>query len=1282
MKGLKIFLCFSLLMFGWTTITVHGQSDRGSIRGTVTDPSGGLVPNAKVTVTNVETNETRETTTSDEGAYNFPELKAAVYRISVEAAGFKTATVDTVQVGVQVIRNGDVKLEIGVGASVTVTAEPSVLNTESPVQQRNVTEREVRELPLQVGAEAGGRSPLSFIFLDSSVVSSGSDNTANAAGSQAANSGGLNATNFRINGSQGLGQEILIDGAGTRRGENGTFFSEVAPGPNVFQEFTINTSNYSAEFGNSTGGVISFKIKEGGNDFHGEGYFFHRNESLNANNTRNRLLNATLPTSQQFQRPLDRQRDYGFSVSGPVYFLRFGEGGKQIYNGRNKTFFFFNYSAYNISQSETVDVSVPTLRMRNGDFGELLTDPYILSFFGGPVRIFNPNQAPGSRTAFTNNVIPAALISRVGRNLANLFPLPNQTGPLGSSVFRNYHATSSAGSQTRAYTTKINQVISDKQQINGSFVYRTLPSTKGGFPRFPTPFVAQGVWDQTFKSYYLRIQHDYTLTSNLLNHVNLGFNRTKVQNFNFGRGAGRATALGVPVGTTQDLGLPMVGFPGYGDPVLSTDPRAAQPGGSTFFDNVASDNTYEVSDFVSYTRGRHTFRVGGDFRRQYLIADGHFDIGGQFNFRSNQTVNVRDNTERDAMGNVIVDIIDGNPVRRLAEGFPIASLLTGRPEFSFNSRQSVVPKYEYLYASGFVQDDVKLTSKLTLNVGIRYDFDPPRTEAQNFLRGFSPTTPNPAIGGRLGAVIGAGGQSGLQAPYRGLVKTDKKDFGPRLGFAYALNQKTVVRGGYGIYYSPAFYGNGGDGLLGYNSASTPINFDFNAGITLDTYVPLPTVNPNSQFIGDLGITQDYYDQNFKLGRVVQYDLNVQRQLPYNFAVSLSYIGNRGTRLRSAFNPLNALPVEALKLGNALLTKRLDQVTASDRAYAASVGFTLPANGDAVYPGFNNQVGNVGVLGAGSVAQALRPFPQYGPIFNRLESQGQSFYNAFKGELQRRFTNGIQFGASYTYSKLITDAASDLYGGSALTGVLQNPADRKSLRSISPDDVPHSFVFNYLIEMPFGKGKKFLNKGGLVDRLVGGFQISGIQRYRSGTPITIFIAGGRRDFLDLLGYGGNLRPNLTGQPFYATGDTSVPNDVTAYHYINPTAFVAPTDYRAAPTFADPLPMDPGHRTPYPIGSPQYAAFYANPLNFLGTAAPTYNNLRTRPFLTEDLSILKKTRVTETTYFEIRVEFFNLLNRSRPSGPETNLDNPGIFGNASYFSDINQPRRIQLGARFVF
>src|SRR6267378_4446224 len=289
------------------SLTALAQSDRGNIVGTVTDQNGAVVIAAKVTVTGLDSGEVHEARTSSEGNYSVPELKAAPYKITVEATGFKTATIDRVQVAVQVTRRADVKLEIGnVGESVTISSDAPVLQTDSPVQQLNVTERQVRELPLVVAAESGGRSPLAFIFLDSSVTSNG------------ATSSGTNATNFRINGSQGLGQDILIDGAQTRRGENGTFFSEVAPGPNAFQEFTLSTSSYSAEFGNSSGGVVNFTIKTGSNDFHGEAYLFHINEALNANIDRNRILNAQSGCRQRgtpcLEKPLDRQFDYGFSV--------------------------------------------------------------------------------------------------------------------------------------------------------------------------------------------------------------------------------------------------------------------------------------------------------------------------------------------------------------------------------------------------------------------------------------------------------------------------------------------------------------------------------------------------------------------------------------------------------------------------------------------------------------------------------------------------------------------------------------------------------------------------------------------------------------------------------------------------------------------------------------------------------------------------------------------------------------------------------------------------------
>lgn len=1240
MKSIKFYALVLMFLTVSCASSVFAQSDRGAITGVVKDPNDAVVAEAKVTATNVETGEVREAVTSGEGTFTIPQVQAAVYRLVVEASGFKTATVDEVQVGVQITRSVEIKLELGaVGESVTITTEAAVIQTDTPVQQLNVTERQVRELPLLVASESGGRSPLSFIFLDSSVVS---QNTGVGVG-QTSGSTGTNATNFRISGGQGLGADILIDGAQTRRGENGSFFSEVAPGPNAFQEFTISTSQYSSEFGNSTGGVINFTIKTGGNDFHGEAYLFHINDALNSNIDRNRLLNR--------EKPLDRQFDYGFSVGGPVILPRFGEGnGKAYLSGRNRTFFFFNYGAYRTFQSETVDLTVPTLRMRQGDFGELLTDPYVLQFFGAPHQIFDPSQTPGQRTAIPGNRLDlyqgGARISSIGRNIANLFPVPNQTGPLGSTVFQNYHTTSQATSRTDYYVTKLTHTITDRQLLNFSYTFRELPSIKGGFPRFPEPFVAEGVWDQKFKSYYARLQHDWTLSSNLLNHFNAGFSRSDVSNRNFTAGEGTATSVGIAPNVTQNLGLPLIGFPGYGDPATSLDPRAAQGGGSTSFSNRVRDNSVHLSDFVSYIRGRHSMKFGGEVRIQQLNNASHFDIGGRFNFRANQTANTNDFTE----------------------GWPIASLLTGRTEFAFNSNQTIDPGLRFFSDAFFFQDDFKVTSRLTLNIGLRYDYGRPREESSGRYRGFDPNTPNPAAGGRLGAIVGATGQGGLQAQFPGLIEPDKTNWGPRFGFAYSLNEKTVVRGGYGIYYAPIIYNDfGNSGYLGYNPAQTPINFGLDANITLANFPALPAPNPADQAVGQLDRSDiDYFNTNYKAGRTAQWSVDVQRELPWNFVVSVGYIGSKGTRLRSNFNPVNKLPLEALRLGLPLLTKPLVDVTGPERAFAASRGFNLPANPDAIYPGFNNAGGNL----SRTVAQALRPFPQYGVINNRMESEGQSSYNALKVDVQRRFAQGIQFGLSYTKARLVGDAAEDVFGDSPINGVVQNPYDRASLRSISPSSLPHSLVFNYIIELPFGKGRHFLDRGGVVDRLVGGWQITGIHRYRSGPALVPFIAGGQRDFLATVGFGGNLRPNFTGADFYTNNAATG----TEFRYLNQAAFSRPTDYRNAP----PISLDNGATI-----NPAYIAFYANPSVFFGTAPPSTNELRAQPFFSEDFSLMKKTRITESTYFEIRMEVFNVFNRGRFGLPDVNFDaNNGNAGLLFRNGDIFQPRRIQVGGRFVF
>ncbi len=692
------------------------------------------------------------------------------------------------------------------------------------------------------------------------------------------------------------------------------------------------------------------------------------------------------------------------------------DSGPRSYNGRNRTHFFFNYGGYRIDQQENVAISVPTLKMRQGDFSELLTDPEVRRFFGpNGVQIYNPYQRPGQRQALAGNIIPQNLIDPVGLAFVNLFPEPNQLGPNGSTVYRNYAATTIASARTNYYVGKVTQILNNKQTLNVSYIYRRLPSQKGGAPRFDAPFVALGRWQQEFKSYYARLQHDWTLNPTLLNHFNAGFNRTLVLNRNYSSlrnnlsigpqfDRGRvASDLGLPPGSTQNIGLPIVDIGGFGDAVTSLDPRSYQAGGSTTFDNSKGDNTVQFTDYISYTRGRQTFKFGGDIRIQQLNVSPRFDVGGNFQFRPNQTANTNENTQ----------------------GWPVASLLFGAVSNGFNSLQTAEPAMRMGYHSVFFQDDIRLTQRLTINVGFRFDVNPPRIEARDRYRGFDPDAINPGrvtvtdAGGkpaqlapinRRGAIVGAAGQSGLQADYRGLAKTDYSSFGPRLGFAYQLNDKTVVRGGYGLYYNPIAYNDQGEGgFEGYNPGqSNPSpgrealntiaeNGAARTPISLRNFPALPVANPNDQAVGILSRNIEFFDKNFQLGRTAQYSLGVQRALPFDMAIDVSYIGSRGTRLRSSFNPLNALPLEYLKLGDALLRKRVANLTAADYEYARSLGVTLAANPDAAYPGFNNQTGNS--LLAGTVAQSLRPFPQYGNINNRLESQGQSWYNAAKVDLR-------------------------------------------------------------------------------------------------------------------------------------------------------------------------------------------------------------------------------------------------------------------------------------------
>ena len=1241
MKFQRSFLLALLAFLLAAAAPALAQSDRGSITGSVSDPGGAVVVGAKVTATNLDTGQVRETTTSSEGNYTLPELPADPYKVTVEAQGFKTATVESVQVAVQVTRSLDFTLEVGAVADViTITSEQApVIQTDTPVRQTNVTERQVKELPLQVSAETAGRTPLSFIFLDSNVTSTGT------IGGQES---GTNANRFRVSGGQALGTEILVDGGSARRAQTGTQFTEIAPGPNALQEFTLSTSTYSAEFGNSSGGIVNFTIKSGGNEFHGEAFELHRNRALNANSFFN---NATGQP-----KPFDLQHNFGFNIGGPVYLPRFGEGGPTHVSLRNRTFFFFNYEGYRFNQSQTVNISVPTDRMRQGDFSELFTDPAVLAQIPGGVQLYSPIAGfdangrpipapPGSRALIPGNRIDLfrvggqSIIDPAGFNLLQLYPRAQRPGVVG-----NYTSTSVVPTTMNNAVFKIDQVLTQAQRLSLSYSYRksdTIGSCCGGagrFPRFPRPLGSWGTADVSVSGHIARLQHDWTLTPALLNHFSAGFNHSENFLQSPGIGNGDPFALGLPRGSFLGGALPVVEMPGY----AFQDVRRYEGFGGAWVNNSPfSDNFAQFSDFVTWIRGRHTLRMGGEMRWQQFNTRELRAPAGWFGFRAPQTANV--------------DVAN--------QGWPIASLIVGATDWSFNANKTMDPGWRYFYPAAFVQDDIKVTPRLTLNVGVRYEINYPRTESRNRYRTFDPDVINPVVG-RRGAIVSANGTGALRAEHEGLAEPDYYNIGPRLGFAYSLNNKTVVRGGYGIYYSPILFGFAGDvatgqGIEGYNTDALYRNFGPEANFFLRSFPALPAVDPNNQFVGGNDIS--YINKDYKAGRTQQWSLDVQRELPANFAVSVGYIGSRGTRLRSDVGRPNALPLEALRLGFPLLNKRLADVTAPERAFAQSVGFALPANNAAVYPCFGADVSPCNEDPArATVAQALRPFPHYGRINNILESFGQSWYNALQVKFGRRFTLGMQFDLAYTSSKLTGTAAEDLYGGSPVN-TPPNPYERQ--RMVSPNSTPHVLVFNYIIELPFGKGRRFLNRGGVVDKLIGGWQIGNIHRYQSGVPLVVTF-NNNTQFLDIVGFtgfrGGNLRPNLTGQPILLGDDPTG----LRFRILNPNAFAPPPNYQSAPG---------------PIGSAEYRAYYADPSRFFGNASPVLEDVRPFPLYSENFSLLKKTRITETVTFELRGEFFNVFNRHNYNLPSTNFGEAGGFG----FSEVGgAPRTVQVGARLIF
>jgi hypothetical protein len=1188
---------------------------RGTIAGTVTDQSGGSVAGADVTATEASTGSVYKVKTGGAGDYRFTDLLVGTYSVQVSAKGFKEALSKNLVVQLGATFTLDVTLQPGsVSDVVTVSIETTNLETQTSDVGTVITTQQVLDLPLALGGVGATRSAEGFVFLVPGTTGPGTNNGA----------GGVFES--KISGGQNFGTEVLLDGASMERSENGSSFDEAGPSVEAIGQFKVVTSTPSAAFDRSTGGWETFLTKAGTNQYHGDVYEIMQNADLNANGFFNNAFGTP--------RPPDTKNDYGLTFGGPVRVPK-------VYNGHDKTFGFFSWEQYKQNQGSTVISTVPTAADRMGNFSDQLKQeitmpgpnntqiPVINPCNNQPIfigEIFDPTttQTVGGvqcRLPYANNTIPTGDISQIAQNVLALIPAPQNSNTIDNIDF------SSTGTITDTLmTVRIDHNFSWADKV--FFTYNSRDNAHQPLDvQYEGPAYPGGQF-QNFFTHYIRVGWDHAFTPTLLNQLAIGYNRTNSLN----------VGSSVFLNTNWDQKLGITGLPTNNIfPVFNFGNGVDSAGYNINGDTI--DNGYPVNDVLNWVHGKHTFQFGTNLNLQVFDPTTQQNESGTFNFANGET-------------SAFLNAPGGT-------GYGLASFELGLVDQGNASAYAGTPKFVQKYYALFVQDDWKVTPTLTLNLGFRWSVDTPRYEVHGNYTDFSTTAIDPTTGlpgALVFAGVGAGRDGNVQEQW---ANTYYKDFAPRVGFAWApefLHQKTVLRGGYSIYYGPIVYADFGAGglLTGFaaNPAVASANGGFSPAFNINNGFPAYTAPPNLD-PGQLGfLTSPFYvnSSNGRPAMVQNGSLEIQHKLPWDLLLDVAYVRTRGTYLRSQFDDFNTLDPKYFSLGSLLY-----QQVGSPAAIAAGYG-TLP------YPSFPT---------TGVVAQALLPFPKYGVVNGDccLENEGQSTYDGLQASLSHRFTNGLTLLASYTFSKTLTDAADSLlpdFANFAGGGTNQDPFNHKDDKSISTQDIPHSFVLSYLYQLPVGEGKKFINKGGIVNRVIGGWEVGAVQRYQSGQPLSFGCATG------VPAFNGCIRYDLVkGQPILSESvRNGTFNPITSQE-------AAPCTVNGDGTFSNtPAYTDPNTHIYHPASTSLYfncAAFFdpnkalltaplgSVPYQF-GDMARVIGNVRSQPFFNEDFSVNKRTKITERTDVLLRADFLNAFNRhvfARPvtSGP---IDQSGAFG----------------------
>lgn len=1009
-------------------MTAFGQSGKGTITGRITDNTGAGIPGVEIKAVNIATEVPTTSISNSDGRYTLLNLPIGTYRVTTQKQGFKGYTREGLTISINQVVDVPVELEVGgINEMVTISENAGILNTETSEIGSHMKNRVVTDLPLNI---SGGRNIEGFAYAITPSVEG-------------------NGWQSYIAGSAAFTKEVVIDGTSAVLQIGGNLL-ESSPTMESVEEFKVETSGMSAEYGRTGGGLFNFSMKSGTNKYHGSAYGFLRNEVLNANSWGNKFLGD--------ERSRDRQHIYGFSGGGPISIPR-------IYNGENRTFIFGTYERYNQNRQLLggFDQTVPIPAFLNGDFSALIDKTKQLGVDAGGNPIYKGAILdPKTGLVFTNNIIPQNRLSVKSKQIADIYRKsyqPMVAGALTNNSAKPYYVDPLFTQDQ--FTFKVDHHITTNASLSGSLITTDRPRTLVD---------AGGIWDPTdttggplsrarkhdVTTRQARISYNQTFSPTLLNVVNV----------NYGMFRNPSTALASSdnwpdkLGFTGDLAgnFPEVDFGGAVNGIWTSKI------GYSSSDYYVAHN-YVINDNLSWVKGKHSFKFGGDLRLMQFNSHSAAPTLG-FNFNNNSTGVPRQDWSSQV-------------------GYGFASFMLGEVDSAYkNVRKDLYGRRKY-YAL-FVQDDFKATQKLTLNLGLRWEQTAPLKEKYGRWSNYNTEKINP-VTGKPGVLEFAGdSNTSFEGP------RDWKEFGPRIGAAYRLTSRMTLRGSYGIFYSP----------IGLNTwAGVP--YAFAPGFTgTDRVIGQKDLKP--AFNWDQGYPGVYepakQDPNFttwgmvsnnpnglKAGRIQQWNIGTEFELTNNLKLSINYLGNKGRRLQSGDLQRNQPDPKALAN---LIASGKEWSWVSDEASAKAANVPYP------YTGFANSA-------FFALFPNVKAAETWGPIFFVNSPLGSNSYKALQVSVSKRLSKGLAADVSYTLSKATGNVESG-FQERWWVGPLQDVTKlEEESKIVQAYDQTHVFKGYVSWELPFGKGRPFFgNSGEVINTLIGGWTVSSVFRYNSGNPLAI------------------------------------------------------------------------------------------------------------------------------------------------------------------------------------